>query len=194
MVILWRRVERSCAEAKEGFDHERCTEFGEAGGKLRRGFGWADRELVTEEHCAGVHTGVNAHGGDSGDGFAVGNGPLDGSGPAIFGEQRGVGVDPAEFGNVEQASGDDLAVSDDDDGVGIGFAEELFGFGGANFFGLQDGDVSGESGFFYWREGNFLAAAPWAVGLSDYCGDLQVRLGEDVLEGGDGKGWGTAEE
>ena len=102
-------------------------------------------------------------------------------------------IDPAEFWDVEEACGDDLAVGDDNDGVGIGVAKELFGFCGADFFGLEDGDVGGLSGLFYWGEGDFLAAASGAIGLGDDGFDFEVGLGEEVLQTGDGELWGAAE-
>ena len=62
-----------------------------------------DWEFLLEEDVAGVESGVDAHGGDAGDGLAVGDGPLDGRGAAIFREQRGVQVDVAESA-VDRAS------------------------------------------------------------------------------------------
>ena len=47
-------------------------------------------------------------------------------------------IDPAKFGNVQEACRDYLSVGDDDDSVGIGLTQELFGFGNADFFGLED--------------------------------------------------------
>jgi len=103
-------------------------------------------------------------------------------------------VDPAEAGDVEQASGDDLPVGDDNDGVGIGLAEEVLGFGSANFFGLEDLDVGGECGFFYCGVRDFVAAAAGAVGLSDDRGDLKVLLGKEMLQRRDGELWGATEQ
>jgi len=60
-----------------------------------------------------------------------------------------VEIDPAVQRNGEQARGNNLAVGDDDDGIGICLAEELLGVGRTNFFRLEDGKVGGESGLFY---------------------------------------------
>ena len=56
----------------------------------------------------------------------------------------------AEARDAKQTLGNDLAVGDDDDSVGIGFAEKVLGLEGADFFGLEDGDVCAERDFFYW--------------------------------------------
>ena len=96
-----------------------------------------------------------------------------------------MGVDPAEFWNSEQSRGDDLAIGDDDDGVGIGFAEELFGFGSADFFWLADGEVGSKSGLFYRGEGCLLAASAGAVGLGNDRDEFEVALLKEKLESRD---------
>ena len=179
---MWLGSERAIAETSERFGHQRGAHFGQAFGKLRRGFGWGDCSFALLKNVAGVHASVNAHGGDAGDGFAVGDGPLDRSGAAISWKQGSVEIDPAEARNRQQARSNDLAVGNDNDGVGVTFAEKLFGFGSADFFGLEDRKVSGESDFLYRRKGDLLAAAAGAVRLSDDGGDLEVGLGEEVLE------------
>ena len=87
-----------------------------------------------------------------------------------------------------------MAVGDDDDSVGIGFAEELLGFGGADFFWLKNFYVGGLGDFFYWREGDVVAASAWTVWLGDDGDDFEVRLGEEMLERGYGELWCAAEE
>ena len=78
-----------------------------------------DGEFLLEEDVAGIEAGVDAHGGDAGDGFTVRDRPLDGCGAAIFREQRGVQVDVAERREIEHPLRNDAAVADDDDGVGL---------------------------------------------------------------------------
>lgn len=181
-MVLWFGSERAITETAESFGHQRGALFGKAFGQLGSGFGWADRSFALEEDVAGVHSGVDAHGGDTGDGFAVGDGPLDGRCSAILRKQGSVEINPAEARDVEQTRGDDLAVGDDDDGVRICFAEELLGFRRADFFGLEDANAGGESGFFYGREGDFLAAAARPVRLAYNSGDLKVRLSDKLPE------------
>src|SRR5579872_6681087 len=48
-----------------------------------------DGGCLLREDVAGVEAGVHFHDGDAGFGFAVQDGPLDGGGAAIFGEERG---------------------------------------------------------------------------------------------------------
>ncbi len=64
-----------------------------------------------------VEAGVEEHGGDAGFGFAVGYGPLDGGGSAVFGEEGSVDVYVAVAGEVEHPLRDDAAVGYYDDGV-----------------------------------------------------------------------------
>jgi len=78
----------------------------------------------------------------------VGDGPVDGSGSAIFGQQRSVEIDPAEFGDGKKTRRDDLTVSDDDNGVGCGAFQNLLGFRSADFLGLVDGNPGIESSLF----------------------------------------------
>ena len=129
----------------------------------------------------------------AGDGFAVGDGPLDGRGAAIFREQRGVQVDVAERREIEHPLRDDAAVADDDDGVGLEGGEL-----GAEFFvgldavGLGDGEIQFQGGLFYWAMHEFEAAAFGAVGLRDDEVDAESG-GDQFFERRDGEGRRAAE-
>ena len=149
-MVLRAGSDFSRGEAAQSVCHQGRASFGETSGKLRRGFYCADFELTLQEGIAGVHAGVNAHGGEAGSRFAIDDGPVDGSGAAVFWKQRSVEIDPAEFRNREQASRNDLAVSDDDDEVWGITLQKFLDFGGAHLFGLMDGEVGGESDFFCW--------------------------------------------
>jgi hypothetical protein len=72
-----------------------------------------------QEDVACVQAGIQAHRGVAGDGFAVGDCPLNGSGAAVFGKKGGVQVDVAQAREVEHPLGDDAAVADYDDGIGV---------------------------------------------------------------------------
>ena len=146
---MWFASERAIAEAAESFGHQRSAQLRKSFGESRRGFGRGDASLALEKHVASVHAGVYAHCCDAGDGFAVGDGPLDRGCTAIFWEKGSVKIDPAEAGNSEQARRNDLTVGNDDDGVRIGFAEKLLGFGSTDFFRLEDGYVCGKRDFLY---------------------------------------------
>jgi len=116
-VLLGLRDKRAGSQAAKSFRDERGAESGEPGGEFGGGFGWTNFECALKKNVAGIHAGVNAHGGDSGARFTVDDGPIDGSGTAIFGKQRRMEVDPAEFWNGEELSGDELAVGDDNGSV-----------------------------------------------------------------------------
>ena len=82
-------------EAVQGLHHELRADVGRGARKTIEGGLVAVRWecSVREQHGAGVQAFVDAHGGDAGDRFAVGDGPLDGRGAAIFRQQRAVQVD-----------------------------------------------------------------------------------------------------
>jgi len=90
---------------------------GEARGESFRSVVRRNGKLLPEEDVASVEAGINAHGGDSGDGFAVRNGPLDRRGAPVFRQQRGVQVDVADRREIEHPLRNDAAVANDDDGV-----------------------------------------------------------------------------
>ena len=95
-----------------------------------------------QQDVAGVEAGVDAHGGDAGDGFAVRDRPLNRRGAAIFREQRGVQVDVAEWREIEHPLRNDAAVADDDDGVGLEGGELGAEFVvGLDAVGLGDGKI-----------------------------------------------------
>lgn len=148
-----------------------------------------------EKQCiAGVQAGVEEHGGDAGFGFAVGDGPLDGGGSAVFGEERAVDIDVAEARQVEHPLGDDAAVGDDDDGVGgYGFeagAEVEIGF---EALGLEDGEAEGEGELLDGGDVELELAAGGAVGLGENESDFVARVDEG-LEAGNGEFGGSAED
>ena len=129
-------------QAAQSFDHEIGADRSQARGEGFGGVVGGDCKFLLEEDVAGVEAGIDAHGGDAGDGLTVGDGPLDGSGAAIFREQRGVQVDVAEWREIEHPLRNDAAVTDDDDGVGLEGGEL-----GAEFVvsldavGLSDGEI-----------------------------------------------------
>ena len=100
----------------------------------------ADSDFVLQQHVAGVHAGVDAHGGEAGNRFAVDDGPVDRGRAAIFRQQGSVKIDPAEFRNGQQARGNDLAVGDDDDGSRARALREVAALPGSEFFRV---DASG---------------------------------------------------
>src|SRR6266850_4505750 len=186
-MVLRAGSDFSCGEAAQSFRHQGRAGFGEPSGKLRRCAFCADLELTLQEHVAGVHAGVNTHGGEAGSRFAIDDGPVDGRGATILWEKGSVQIDPAEFRDWQQTSGNNLAVGDDDDEVWGVALQKFLDFRSADFFGLMDEEVGRESDFFYGGGRNLVAAAAWAVRLRDDGDDFEVGLREEVLEGGDAK-------
>src|SRR5260370_30646975 len=89
--------------------------------------------------------------------------------------------------------GNDLAVGDDDNGVGREPLQQLLRFGGADLFGLVYEDACCQGGFLDRRWRDMPAAAARAVGLRDYGGDFYVGLREEGGGGGGGGVGGGAE-
>ena len=186
-MVLRAGSDFSRGEAAQSVCHQGRASFGETSGKFRRGFYWADFELTLQKDVAGVHTGVNAHGGEAGSRFSIDDGPVDGCGAAVFWEKGSVKIDPAVFWEGEQARRNDLAVGDDHDEVWGIALQEFLDFRGADLFGLMDGEFGGKSDFFYGGERNLAAAAARAVRLGDDGEDFEVGLREEVLEGENGE-------
>ena len=64
-----------------------------------------NRRAALRNNRPGVQAGVHFHDGDAGFGLAVGNGPLDRRGAAIFRQQRSVDVQAAVRGKSKIAGG-----------------------------------------------------------------------------------------
>ncbi len=146
------------------------------------------------EDVAGVHDIGDFDDADAGGGVVVDDGPVDGCGTAVFGEEGGVEVDAAVGGDGEECVGEFLAEGDDDEACGLEGMEEGEGVGGVGVFGgAGEGEVviDGPLGDGGWGE-NF-AAAGGAVGLGDDVEDFVAGGGEGV-EGGDGEGAGAEED
>src|SRR5690348_10895928 len=109
---------------------------------------------------------------------------LNGRGAAILRQERSVEINPAKARNFEKIPRNNLAVSDDGDGIGREAPEKIARGIGANLFGLKDLNPRGQSRVLDRRSGGLAAAAAGAVGLSDYRFDGEIRLGEQALERG----------
>jgi len=63
-----------------------------------------DRDLTGQEDVAGIHALIHLHNRDAGLCFAADDGPLDGGGSAVFGQQGAMDVDGAKGGEIEEAA------------------------------------------------------------------------------------------
>src|SRR5712692_5070564 len=186
-VILRAWMDGSRGEAAETLRQERRARRGEPKRQLRRCLRGTDLDFALRENIAGIHTGIDAHGGDTGFCFTVGNGPMDRRGAAILGKQGGMQIDPAVFRNRQELRRNDLAVGDDDNAIERELAQELLHLRRADFFRLMHGEFRGERRFLHRGKGNFLAAAPGAIRLRDHAKNLEIRLGEEMLQSGNGE-------
>src|SRR6185369_10428007 len=79
---LWK--EFADFETTQGLHHEGRTDLCESFVDVDRGLFFADGNHLRKEHRARIQSGIESHGGDSGDDLARGYSPLDGCGSAIF--------------------------------------------------------------------------------------------------------------
>src|ERR1700758_199008 len=183
-MILRARNNLPSSEAMQGFFDKGGASFGHARGQFGSSLVWADLHFALKKNVTRVHSRVNAHGGKAGARLAVHDGPADGGSAAIFWKQGSVEVDPTARGNREKPRRDDLAVSDDHDDIGSELFQELLHFGSANFFGLMNRNVRSERDLLHGRNGNLLTTPARPVRLGDDGDNLEIRLGEQVLQRG----------
>ena len=168
----------------EGFEQAGRGEVGEAVVELTGGFVGADGELLGEEDVAGVEALVHIHHGDAGLVVAGEDGGVDRRGAAVARKERGVEIEAAEARGFEDALGEDLAVGGDDHEVGHEDAEVVQRRGGAEFFGLLDGEVLGEGDLFDGGHSRLQIPASWLVGLRNHANDGVFFRGQKSLKSG----------
>ncbi|MDB6067140.1 MAG: hypothetical protein JWR26_3348 [Pedosphaera sp.] len=181
-------------EVGNGLDEEVGTQGGEA---IVQGLGivlGVDGGGLAGEDVAGIEAGIHFHDGDAGLGLVVEDGPLDGGGAAIFGEDGGVDVEGTEAGQIQNGFGEDLAIRGNGDEVGLELAEFLNEGFVAGAFGLEDGQAGFEGDFFYGRRLQFQVAAFGAVGLGDDGEDGEVGLAQQCFQAGAGERGGAHED
>ena len=94
------------------------------------------------------------HDGDAGDGLAVENGPVDGGGPPVFGQQGRVDVDTALDGIVQNLRGQDLTVGRHHDELRVQLPEIPQCLPIPHLCGLEHGDFMGKGTYLYrtWQQ------------------------------------------
>ena len=97
----------------------------------------ADRRSPMQQHVARIQARVDSHDSDPGLAFAVGNGPLDRRGAAIFRKQRRMYVQDSMLRNIDDALRNDLPVAHDHHDVGFEFAQRRDVFRTPNSLRLQ---------------------------------------------------------
>ncbi len=99
-------------------------------------------------------------------------------------QERGVQVQAAERGDLQDGRRENLSIGHNDDGFGISFPDPGDGFLVSNFLRLQQGGhAGGTGGLLDGRLGQCLGAAGRPVRLGDKTAKLVARLGES-MEGG----------
>ncbi len=89
----------SAVESQKRLGDKFRADGAHARGQFRRGFVRADFDFAAQERRPGIHARIDLHGGEPGEGFAVGDGPVDRRGAAITRQQGPVQINPAEAGN-----------------------------------------------------------------------------------------------
>ena len=145
------------------------------------------------DDVTGIQLQDHVHDGDAALGIAVEDGPVDGGRATVLGQQRGMDVDAAQLGVVQDLLGEDPAIGGHHDEVGGQTLDGLQGGAVPQLGGLEDRDVVLQGNHLH-RGGQELHAP--VLGL--------VRLGEDAhdlvagfdesLEGGHRKVRGAHEQ
>ena len=146
------------------------------------------------QDVAGVDSGIDAHGGDAGDGFSLGDCPLDRRRAPVLRQQRGVQVEISKTREIEHPLRDDAAVADDNDRVRVESRKLLPEFVVVfDFVGLRDWKFQADGCVFYGGDCQIHSAAAWTVRLRDDQRHGVAGLYQ-LLEGWDGKARGAAED
>lgn len=135
---------------------------------------------------------VEQEGGDTCLTLAIDEGPVDGSGSPILGQQRGMKVEGAQGWHGPYAFGQH-AEGNDDKEVGTPSTQGVLELRVAQTLGLEQGELMLEGVLFDGRLGDLEAATGRAVGHGDYADYAMPRLA-DGLERGNGKIGGTHED
>jgi hypothetical protein len=166
----------------QGFEEELGADLGEAIVKGEGVVGIVDGSGALAEDGAGVEAVVEFHDGDTGFWISVEDGPLNGSGTTVLGQERGMDVQEPEWSRVKEVLGQDLAVSHDNADVRVERANGLDEGGIAGPFGLVQGQPELESEGFDggWLQAEF--AASGAVGLRDDGEELVIWRMDQCFE------------
>ena len=134
---------------------------------------------------------VHLHNRDASFFVAMKQGFLDRGGATIFGEQRGVDVDGAEFGYFEDFWRKNHAEGDNNEEVGF----EIFHFFGefTFVFRLDYRQVESFGSYFDWRCRKCFFAPDWLVRLAYYCQNVDFGGLHETFESFSGKFRGSEE-
>ena len=141
-------------------------------------------ELAAADDVAGIELPNDVHDGDARFVVARFDGGLDTGGSTVARQQRGVGVDDGQAGDVDDALGENLPVGHDDDEVGLEAAQFLHGGGVAHFLGLEHRNACLLRADLDARRGQGLVPPDGAVGLGDERHQLPRAF--QGVEGGNG--------
>ena len=136
------------------------------------------------EDVPGVQAGIHLHDGHAGFRVAVENRPLNGRGAAMPGEKRRVDVQAAKAREFEDGGRENLAVSGDDDEVGLKLPQLLDKRRLASPRRLQHGNGRCQRDGLDGRRLHFEVAALRFVGLGNDDDELKTRFAAERLKAG----------
>ena len=181
--VLRSRRNFSAIELQKRLGDEIRADRAHARGKFRSCFVRPEFHFAAQEHRARIHARINLHGGESRNRFAIRDGPVDRRGSPIARQQGRMQIEPTQTGNRQEACGDDLAVSDNYDGIGRdAFQKLLCGFR-LDLFGLINVKSDFKGCFLHWRTADKLSAATRPVRLGDHRFDRNSRALRELPEG-----------
>src|ERR1039458_5758527 len=191
-VILFLGDNPAVQQAFEGLHqqlraHRRQARAEFHGVLLRANFG-----LRLQQHISRVQARVDPHRGHARARLAAHNGPLNGSGAAIFGQQRGVYIDDTEGGEIDHHLRDNLPVAHHHHGVARHAAQILHRFGTAHAFRLVNRQTERERRLLHRRRSRILPPTARPVGLREHRRHFVPRF-DDGMQRGNGES-GSAQE
>lgn len=119
LVVLGAKRQVAFEVFWQSVDEELGPDVGESVVQFASGFCGRDGSDFLRGDVSGVEGFVHFHDSDAGLGVAIEDGPSNRRGAAVFGQNGGMQVEAAEFGDFQGFGGEHLAVGDDEKELGI---------------------------------------------------------------------------
>ena len=133
-----------------------------------------------------IHAFVEEHDRHTAYGLAVLDGILDRRGSPILRKKRAMHVQAAVLRNIQYGLGQNLAVGNDDDDIGLKCRQFGYDLFVPQRIRLQHGNPQFQSLFLYGRKGHLFPSAPLLIGLAVHCSDIEALIVQR-LQGRHGK-------
>ena len=116
-MILRTRANLPGLKSAQGLDHQIRADRRQLRAQRLGGIFLTNRNVTLHEYVTSIEPRVDAHGRNAGDGFAVGDRPLNGRCAAILWQQRRMQIQISEPGKINHPLRNDAAIADDNDRI-----------------------------------------------------------------------------